>query len=87
MIQPLGRKLSELEALIVKATGRLAVLEAENKKLAAENNFLLGEQKKSQAAIRRTRTLSDGQERIRRRLVRLRDKLVKLEAFDGTLAL
>ena len=87
MIQPLGRKLSELEALIAKAAGRLAVLEAENKKLSDENAFLLGEQKRSQAAIRRARTLSDGQERVRRRLARLRDKLAKLEAWDGALAL
>jgi hypothetical protein len=75
----LGKKLEELESLVEKAAGRLKALEIENRRLTAEMNLLLAEQKKAQTAVRRHRILADGHERIRRRLERLRGKLLKLE--------
>jgi len=75
----LQKKLAELEALVQRAAQRIHQLEDENRRLAQENAFMKEERRKAQEASSRTRALVEGHERIRRRLLRLRDKLLKLE--------
>ena len=80
MIPSLYKRLAELEDLARRAAGRIRELEAENQRLSAENHLLGNEQKKAQQAVTRYRVLTDHQERVKKRLLRLREKLVKLEA-------
>ena len=79
MIPSLYKRLTELEELARKASERLKELEIENRRLSAENALLLAEQKKAQQSVSRYRILSDHQERVKKRLLRLREKLLKLE--------
>ena len=80
MIPSLYKRLTELEELARKAAERLKELETENRRLTAENQLLLAEQKKAQQSVSRYRILSDHQDRIKKRLFRLREKLIKLES-------
>ena len=80
MIPSLYKRLAELEDLARRAAERISELEAENRRLSAENQLLEAESKKAQLAVSRYRALTDHQERVKKRLLRLREKLVKLEA-------
>ena len=79
MIQTHHNRLQSLQNLVQRAAERIRELEAENKRRVAEVAFLEKETGKTQHAARRHRLLADGQERIQKRLKRLRDKLEKLE--------
>lgn len=80
MLPSLLKRISELEELARKAAERIRELELENRRLAGEHQLLLSEQKKAQQSVSRYRILSDHQERIKKRLQRLREKLIRFES-------